>query len=92
MTMRGVPERIRSDSGPDLTAKVLIERWRCCYDAACPHNSLGLRPPRPRQLRRYGQWVPGLRLCACRHVWAGPNANIETGAIHGDGLKYSQER
>ena len=30
-----------------LEAKVLIERWRCYYNTARPHSSLGYRPPAP---------------------------------------------
>lgn len=118
MAMRGVPERIRSDSGPAFTAKVacdwlkrmgvktlfiepgppldndyvedfngrladelperdvfctllaakvLIERWRCCCDAARPHNSLGLRPHAPEAIAIWsvGSRATPLRLPPC---------------------------
>jgi transposase InsO family protein len=29
-------------------AQVLIERWRCHYNAVRPHSSLGYRPPAPK--------------------------------------------
>lgn len=40
----GTPEYIRSDNGPELTAKVLVEQWRKEYNQIRPHSSLGYRP------------------------------------------------
>jgi putative transposase len=38
-----------------LEAKVLIERWRCSYNTARPHSSLGYRPPAPEAIV---PWTP----------------------------------
>ena len=47
---RGLPTYIRSDNGPEFTAKavrVLTERWRWQYNHVRPHQALGYRPPAP---------------------------------------------
>ena len=40
-----------------LEAKVLIERWRVCYNTVRPHSRLGYRPPAPGAFR---PGTPGL--------------------------------
>ena len=39
-------------------AKVLIEAWRCNYNAIRPHGSLGYRPPAPETIAA-PSWAPG---------------------------------
>ena len=39
-------------------AQVLIESWRCHYNAIRPHGSLGYRPPAPETIVR-PSWPPG---------------------------------
>ena len=39
-------------------AQVLIESWRCHYNAVRPHSSLGYRPPAPETIVM-PSWPPG---------------------------------
>ena len=39
-------------------AQVLIESWRCHYNAIRPHGSLGYRPPAPETIV-WPSWLPG---------------------------------
>jgi len=64
--LRGIPEHIRSDNGPEFTAreicrwlarmgvktlfKVLIEAWRKEYNEVRPHSSLKYQPPAPEAI------------------------------------------
>ena len=63
-TRHGPPAYIRSDNGPELTAKLVrdwlgelgvktlfIEQWRREYNTVRPHSSLGYRPPAPEGLK-----------------------------------------
>jgi len=51
MVMKGIPEHLRSDNGPEFVAKELrkglAERWRVHYNTVRPNSSLGYRPPAP---------------------------------------------
>ena len=47
MLYRGIPEHIRSDNGPGMTAKVVVEQWRKYCSTKRPHSALGYRAPAP---------------------------------------------
>ena len=59
-TLRGVPEHVRADNGPEFTAKAvrnwlpkvgvqtLTEQWRREYNSIRPHSALGYRSAAPR--------------------------------------------
>ena len=49
-----------------LEARILIERWRCHYNAVRPHSSLGYVPPAPETIRP-GFLAPGLCPSAIQH-------------------------
>ena len=67
-------------------AQVLIESWRCHYNVARPHSSLGYRPPAPETIVM-PSWPPGSLRSAGHPAWPGnPQCtNIQLGPVDGAG-------
>ncbi len=64
-------------------ARVLIESWRCHYNAVRPHSSLGYRPPAPETIIM-PSWVPAPLRSAGHPAWpANPQCtNIRLGPVN----------
>ena len=60
-------------------AQVLIEAWRCHYNAIRPHGSLGYRPPAP-ETTVTPSWPPGFATLRRPHALTfNPDQSMEAG-------------